>query len=153
MHGSGSRKVNMLWFAALLLAVFMAGFGESRAAEGDQVTTEPPGQTQGTGQMRRAIPGVKLKKTEEKLSLNAEQREKMQVLVDKELEQIKALRQDRSLTKEQKREKFSQLREATHDKIKEILTPEQQKKFAEHFVNERKFRENMRQIKSVKPQQ
>jgi hypothetical protein len=153
MHGPGSRKIDKTWFAALLLVVFMAGYGEPVAAQGDQDTMAIPSQTQGTGQMRRAIPGVKLKKREEKLSLNAEQRKKMQVLTVNELEQMKALREDRSLTKEKKLEKLKQIREATHDKIKELLTPEQRKIYEETLAKERIFRENMRQEKTENPQQ
>jgi hypothetical protein len=153
MYGLGSRIDVRIWFAALLLVVIMAGYGEPIAAQGDQGTTAIPSQTQGTGQMRRAIPGVKLKKLEEKLSLNAEQRKGKQALVDNELEQMKVLREDRSLTKKQRLEKFRQIREETHDKFKELLTPEQQKIYEETSAKERKFREKLRQEKSEKPLQ
>jgi hypothetical protein len=145
--------VNKMWFAALLLVVFMIGYGEPVAAQDDQGTAVIPSQTQGTGQMRRAIPGVKLKKMEEKLSLNAEQRKGKQALVDNELAQMKVLREDRSLTKLQKQERFKQLREETHDKIKELLTPEQQKIYEETSAKQRNFRENLRQKKSETPRQ
>jgi Spy/CpxP family protein refolding chaperone len=76
----------------------------------------------------------------------------MQVLTVNELEQMKALREDRSLTKEKKLEKFKQIREATHDKIKELLTPEQRKIYEETSAKKRIFRENMRQEKTENPQ-
>jgi hypothetical protein len=138
-------------FASFLLVVLMARHSESLAAQGDQDTAATPSQTLGTGQMRRTIPGVKLKKIEEKLSLNAEQRKRMQALADIELEQFKALREDRSLTKKQKMEKFRQIREATHGKIKEFLTPEQQKIFEETSAKERIFRDNLRKEKLENP--
>ena len=148
MHWLGPRRFCKIWSGALLLVVFMAGYGEPVSAQVDQGTTATPSQTQGTGQMRRAIPGVKLKKIEENLSLNPEQRKKMQLLADAELEQFKALREDRSLTKKLKLEKFRQIREATHDKIKGLLTPEQLKNYEETSARERKFRENLRQEKT-----
>jgi hypothetical protein len=153
MHGLGSRIDVRIWFAVLLLVVLMAGYGEPVAAQEDQGTTAIPSQTQGTGQMRRAIPGIKLKKMEEKLSLNAEQRKGKQALVDNELEQMKVLREDRSLTNKQKLERFRQIREETHDKFKELLTPEQQKIYEETSAKQRKFRDNLRQVKSEKPRQ
>jgi hypothetical protein len=150
MHGLGSRIDVRIWFTALLQVVFIIGFEEPVAAQGDQGTATILSQPQGTGQMRRAIPGVKLRRLEEKLSLNAEQRKGMQSLVANELEQMKVLREDRSLTKDQKLEKFRQIREATHYRIKELLTPEQQKIYEETSSKERRFRNNLRKEKSEK---
>jgi Spy/CpxP family protein refolding chaperone len=44
---------------------------------------------------------------------------------------MKMMREDTTLTQEQKRDKMKQLHETTHSQINDILTPEQQKKFAE----------------------
>jgi len=151
MPGSASRMVRACR-AVLLLVCCMAGYGVSGAAQEDQVTAAIPDQTQGTGQMRRAIPGVKLGNREDRLSLNPEQRKRMRALTDEELGQMKVLREDRSLTKEQKLKRFKQIREANHDRIKEILTPEQQKKYGETLAKERRFRENQRQEKLEKTQ-
>jgi hypothetical protein len=152
MPGFGFRMVDRICRAALPLVVCMAGYGVSYAAQEDQGTAAIPDQTQGIGQTRRGTPGIKLKKMET-LSLNPEQKKQRQALIDEELAQMKTLREDRSQTKEQKLKSFKQIREATHEKIKEILTPEQRKMYEETLANDRKFRENLHQKKAEKPQQ
>ncbi|MGD0585239.1 MAG: hypothetical protein ABSA86_05635 [Oryzomonas sp.] len=152
MPGFGFRMVNRICGAALLLFVCMTGYGGPVAAQEDQGTAAIPDQTQGAGQMRRGMPGIKLKK-KEALSLNPEQKKQRQALIDEELGQMKTLREDKSLTREQRLERFKQIREATREKIKEILTPEQRKMYEETQAKDRAFRENMRQKKTEKPQQ
>jgi periplasmic protein CpxP/Spy len=154
MPGCRSRIVDRICRASLLLFVCMAGYGISHAAQEGQGGAVIPGpsQPQGAGQMRRTMPGVKLKKMGDMPSLNAEQKKKMKALTDEELGQMKTLREDRSLTREQKQERFKQIREATREKIKGILTPEQRKKYEESLAKERTFRENLRQEKAEKPQ-
>jgi periplasmic protein CpxP/Spy len=145
MPGFGSRMVDRICCATLLLVTCMAGYGMSGAAQEDRGTAVIPGQAQGTGQMRRAIPGVKLRKLQDKLSLSAEQKKRVQGITDDELAQLKTLREDRSMTKEKKRERIGQILETAHGRIKEILTPEQRKKYEEVLARKRSVQENQEQ--------
>ena len=46
--------------------------------------------------------------------------------------QSKAIKDDKSLTQEQKKEQLKSLQAERHQKVKAILTPEQKQKMAEH---------------------
>jgi Spy/CpxP family protein refolding chaperone len=67
----------------------------------------------------------------EKLNLTDEQKAKIKPIVDKEAADIKAVGEDKALTMEQKQAKITEIHTAGHEEINKILTPEQQKKFAE----------------------
>lgn len=141
MNDLGSRTVGWMYVTAVLAMVFVTGFGQPLTALAEEGATATSGQTQGTGQIRRAIHGIKLKKNGDVLTLNAEQKKKMKALVDDKLEQMKAEREDKSLSNEQKRVKFRQIRETTNDKFKEILTPEQLVTYENNIVKKQKYRE------------
>jgi Spy/CpxP family protein refolding chaperone len=51
---------------------------------------------------------------------------------------MKALREDTSLSQEDRRAKMKEIRDAMQAKIKEILTPEQYKKWEKHLRQNRK---------------
>ena len=76
----------------------------------------------------------------EKLNLTDEQKTAIKPILATEVNDIKAVRQDNSLSQEQKQTKISGIREASDTKINALLTPEQQAKFAqlkEHAKQER----------------
>jgi len=65
------------------------------------------------------------------LGLNADQAAKVKALQEAERAQRQAIRNDASLTREQKMEKVKALREATVKQVDEVLTPEQRTKAQE----------------------
>jgi len=76
----------------------------------------------------------------EKLNLTDEQKAAIKPILATEVNDIKAVLQDNSLSKEQKQSKISGIREASNKKINTFLTPEQQAKLAqlkEHAKQER----------------
>jgi Spy/CpxP family protein refolding chaperone len=75
----------------------------------------------------------------EELGLSAEQKTKFEAVMKDAAEKRKALRDDTSLTPEQRREKGKAIAEDTQKKVKEILTPDQQKKL-EDLRKERRGR-------------
>ena len=74
-------------------------------------------------------------KIAEELGLTAEQKSKFEGIQKQTAEQRKALRDDTSLTPEQRREKAKALGEETKGKLKEILTAEQLTKFEDMQKN------------------
>jgi len=96
----------------------------------DQV---PPGQGQG-GPARGAVKrgqmgaGERLERMSRHLNLTDEQKAKIKPILEDEDQRLKALRDDGSLTRDQQREKLRSIRQETHEKIRPLLTPEQQKK-------------------------
>jgi Spy/CpxP family protein refolding chaperone len=72
-----------------------------------------------------------LERLSQELNLTDEQKEKVKPILDEQSKQMQATQDDTSLSQEQKRDKMKQIHQTTHSQINEILTPEQQKKFAE----------------------
>lgn len=67
---------------------------------------------------------------DEELQLTQDQKDKIAALVDDENKEIGAVRDDASLTLEQKQQKVLQIRQAAVPKIKAVLTPEQLQKLS-----------------------
>ncbi len=85
--------------------------------------------------------GDRLEMMKEKLSLTAEQAEKIKPLLEKDREKIMALRQDASLSREEKGEKMREILKASMEAIKPILTPEQVGKWKSEMEKRRAERE------------
>jgi len=67
----------------------------------------------------------------EKLNLTDEQSAKLKPIFQNQAEQLKAVRDDTSLSPEQKTAKKKAIHESFHEQINAVLTPEQQAKFKE----------------------
>lgn len=97
-----------------------------------------------SGYMRRRIQGGTVLRKVDNDRMTREQRDKIRQFVDEEVKQLQALGRDKSLARQQKMEKARQIRAAKQEKIKEILTPEQLKKYEETREKDRAFREKLR---------
>lgn len=78
------------------------------------------------GQKRQWTKGQGMQQMAQRLNLTADQQAKLKSLRESQRQQMQAIKQDTTLTQEQKREKFQQLRAANHEQMLGILTPEQQ---------------------------
>jgi periplasmic protein CpxP/Spy len=65
----------------------------------------------------------------EKLNLTDDQKTKLKPILQDQLQQMKAVREDSSLSEDQRRAKMKSIHESLHDQINAVLTPEQQAKF------------------------
>jgi len=92
---------------------------QSNPAPDSQPQDHAQGQTQSQG------PSV-----DDELQLTPDQKEKIAAVVDEENKQIGAVRDDTSLTMEQKQQKAREIRQAGAPRIKAVLTPEQLQKLA-----------------------
>lgn len=72
------------------------------------------------------------------LNLTDDQKTQFKAAFKDQQTKMKALRSDTSVSKEDRKAKAREIREATQTKIKEILTPEQFKKFREEIQHHRK---------------
>ena len=64
----------------------------------------------------------------QQLDLTADQRAKVQSILQSERSQVQALRSNTSLTNEQKKQQIRELRKTDHQQLLSVLTPEQQAK-------------------------
>jgi Spy/CpxP family protein refolding chaperone len=67
----------------------------------------------------------------QELNLTPEQKAELKSLRETEKQQAQAIKNDSSLTSEQKKAKFHELRKSSHEQMMAKLTPEQQQKFKE----------------------
>jgi Spy/CpxP family protein refolding chaperone len=72
-----------------------------------------------------------LQQIAKQLNLSEDQKAKIKPILTEEVQQLKALKADTSMTQDQKRSKAMQIRADSSAKITPILTPEQQKKWQE----------------------
>jgi Spy/CpxP family protein refolding chaperone len=68
---------------------------------------------------------------EDELKLTPEQKAKLQPIIQDEMTQIRAVRDDGSLNMDQKMAKVDEIKKTSFPKIQAVLTPEQQKKLAD----------------------
>lgn len=93
----------------------------------DDTPAEPPARERGPG--GPGGPKERLQKMAENLGLSAEQKEKVGAILKEQMEQGRTIREDESLTQEQRREKMRAFGKATREKIRAVLTPEQLAKY------------------------
>lgn len=67
----------------------------------------------------------------EALNLTPEQKADLKSIRENEKQQAQAIKNDSSLTPDQKKAKFKELRKSSHEQMMAKLTPEQQQKFKE----------------------
>ena len=73
--------------------------------------------------------GDRLKMLAEKLQLTDAQKASIKPILQKTEQDSMALRDDESLSKEDRHAKMMEIRKASHDQIRALLTPDQQKTF------------------------
>lgn len=118
-------KITIL-FCALLLALAALAL------------QSPAGQdNQGRHGMGREGAEDPVKMLSEKLNLSDDQQTKIKAIFADQHQQMQAIRDDSSLSQDDKRSKMHSLRDATHAKIREILNDDQKQKF-DQMVQEMK---------------
>lgn len=151
------RQVKLAIAATVALAGLM-GFGSMASAlPGEGMGPGGPGMGHGKGMTHcdkrgglRMGPGARLDMMTARLGLTPEQRYKILPILDDQFKEMKAVRADENLTRAQTREKMQAIHTKYFDRIKGILTAEQQKKANEmkkQFAERSKFR----QAKTGKP--
>jgi Spy/CpxP family protein refolding chaperone len=78
------------------------------------------------------------------LNLSADQKTQWQGIMKDQMSQARSIRQDSSLSEDQKKAKLKELHESTQSKVNAVLTPDQQKKFADMRKDMREDRKEHR---------
>ena len=94
-----------------------------------QTSAAPQTSPQGHEATGGTSPEAHVQMLSEKLNLTEDQKAKLKPIFQDQAQQLKAVRDDTSLTPEQKAAKKKVIHETTHDQINAVLTPEQQEKF------------------------
>jgi Spy/CpxP family protein refolding chaperone len=96
--------------------------GGTATPGGSAATGEPSAQQQAHSTLEHLGP---------ELNLTADQKTKLETILSGEIQQVRDLRADTSMTVEQKQAKFKETLTADHAKIDSILTPEQKQKLTQ----------------------
>ena len=96
--------------------------------------------------------GSRLEWLSKELNLTDEQKAKVKPILEDEGKQMQAAKQDTSLSQEQKHDKMMQIHETTNSQINDILTPDQQKKFAELKAQHKSHPEGSKPEEPKQPQ-
>lgn len=117
-----------LALAAAAVVVALAGINQGAMAQTEPGAGMGMGPKKGAGKMQKMDTAERLKRMEGRLGLSEEQKGKIAPILEEEAKEIKALRNDTTLTRIQKQEKMREIRDAYHGKIGEQLTAEQRQK-------------------------
>lgn len=123
-------KVVLASTACLTLSVAMVAQEAQPAPAQGKPTDGQHEHHMGGGKMGRMGGAKHMQKMATELSLTDAQKTQIKTLHEQQRAKAMELRNNESLTKEQKMEQFKALRESTHSQMNSLLTPEQQTKFA-----------------------
>ena len=146
------KRIPMLMLAALL-ATAAGAFAQDEPAPQDQ-NGPPPMQGSGEqgehmghggrgGHGGRMDPEQQTKMLTEKLNLTADQQSKVKAIFTDHQKQMQSFMQDQSMSRDDKRSKFEQMRSDTDSQVRAVLTGDQQQKF-DAMLKEREQRMGQR---------
>jgi Spy/CpxP family protein refolding chaperone len=87
--------------------------------------TPPASAPSGKHQMHRDPAAMRLQMMSQRLNLTADQKAKIQPILQNEIQQARSIHQNASLTPDQQKAQMQQIHQAARDQVKQILTPEQ----------------------------
>lgn len=125
---------------AVLITTVLAIYSQQAFGK-DDPNAQPP---KGPGDKGERVE-KRMQHLTKELNLTKEQQEKIRPIIEKEMKDIRDVRENTSLTQEQKMEKIKVIHQGTQAEVNKILTPEQQKKYAEM---QEKAREEMAEHKA-----
>jgi periplasmic protein CpxP/Spy len=132
-RGKEEKQMGTTRMALVTAAVLIAlgGLGQAGYALAEQGMDAPPGQTGGKYSRGHWQEKDRLERMSTRLNLTEAQQTAIRPILDDEAAQFRALRDDASLDRIQKRAKIRALVAATFDRINDVLTLEQRKRHEE----------------------
>lgn len=126
------KKVNVVTTMLVVLALTGAGFPQkSPSAQGNQHQTKS-GQTKHQEMM---TPEAMVEHLSTQLNLSEDQKAQIKPMAEDVYNKMNEVRQDNSLSEQQRRDKIREIHENALGQVKTILTPEQQKKLDEMMAS------------------
>lgn len=120
-------RVVVIAAAVAALAGMGVAFAETAQDPAAQSQVQD-GQMKGPKKKSRQTPEERLKRMGKQLQLTDQQKEQIKPILLEESEQIKAMKGDKTLNRQQKIDKMREIRDANHEKIRALLNPDQQQK-------------------------
>ena len=117
------QKREIFTFTVVMLCALVAG--------GQITLAGPQGAGEGGRGERSGQRSQRLERLGQELNLSEAQKAEIRTLAQQQQNQARILREDTSLTRAEKRKRGKEIRQATQESIRELLTLEQQKRFAE----------------------
>jgi protein CpxP len=118
---------------AVVAASLITGASVLSLAQESQPATQAPSASssdkQGHGKHGKQDPAERVQKLSKKLNLSSEQQTKVQGILESQQQQMQSLRQDTSLSAQDRKAKAADLRQSTSSQIRAVLNADQQKKF------------------------
>jgi Spy/CpxP family protein refolding chaperone len=129
------KRILLALTSCLLLAY--AGSQALAQSTGDRSASQPTttasqgqkdaGQAVGDTEIRARVE-ARLQKLSSELNLTDDQKNQLKPILQDEIQQLKTVHEDSSLSADQKKEKMTEIRQASRSKMRSVLTPEQQTK-------------------------
>lgn len=113
----------------LLSLLMVTACAAVACARADEPPAGPPSGEHGPRPAGRKMREHRMKMLEEKLQITAAQKDQIKAIWDKAEAQGKALRDEAVLDREARREKMGEILRTTHEQVRAVLTPDQQKTF------------------------
>jgi periplasmic protein CpxP/Spy len=133
----------------LILTLLLSLIAAAQVSPG----TPPPRASSPAGAQPTARPQGQEKSIDDELQLTPDQKQKIAAIVDDERKQMNALRDNTSLSTDQKQQKATQIRQVGAPKIRAVLTQEQLQKLAAIQEREQQAPANSTQSSPQAPQQ
>ena len=137
--------------AALAASMIAAGLPAVAQSATDSQNSTTQQQTANEGR-HGGKHGDRFARMAQKLNLSQDQQDKLKPILEKQRDQAKAIRNDSSLTQDQKKEKFQALRQDTMAQVNSILTPEQQQQWQQMRAKHRHGSKGDNQQQNTAPQ-
>ena len=132
----------------LAAAVLAGAFNLAATAQTNGAACQPAAAAGERGQQLRE----RAQKIAEELGLTPEQKEQLKPLVQAQMQKLRALHSDTSLSRPEKMEKFKELRQAAAPQFKAILTEEQWQKVQQKMEERRANRGSQQGAGAARPQ-
>lgn len=123
------KRTTSLFTAALLCSLTV--FSSNGLAQENKETKKPDAPSAQAPARNRVTPEQRVDRMATRLGLNEEQKTKLKGALESETKAIRELRDDTSVSAEDRRAKMREIRKQTTEKINAFLTDEQKKKYTE----------------------
>jgi Spy/CpxP family protein refolding chaperone len=147
-------KANKLLFALCAMA-FIFGLSISTPAQQGGAATPPDSSQAGAPEVGRGAGGAGMDadtpENDPAMNLTDDQKTKIKAIRDDAKDQAKALKKDASLSDEQRQQKMKQVKMDTRKQVWAVMTPEQQKTWAQE-QRERRQAKHMSDAPGAAPQ-